>query len=118
MKNSGQKFWTLLAISLLLVIPSGFEPETHSLEGCCSIQLSYGTSIGKCGCKVRHFFANNKILDLKSDVGTVIERIIALGKGFGGLKLTDIQWVNSALVGQSGFRGFECGFEEGIAVRS
>ena len=28
---------------LLLVIPSGFEPETHSLEGCCSIQLSYGT---------------------------------------------------------------------------
>ena len=27
------------------VIPSGFEPETHSLEGCCSIQLSYGTSL-------------------------------------------------------------------------
>ena len=30
--------------SELSVIPSGFEPETHSLEGCCSIQLSYGTS--------------------------------------------------------------------------
>ena len=31
--------------SLLLkfVIPAGFEPTTHSLEGCCSIQLSYGT---------------------------------------------------------------------------
>jgi len=27
----------------LLVIPIGFEPMTHSLEGCCSIQLSYGT---------------------------------------------------------------------------
>ena len=27
-----------------VVIPSGFEPETHSLEGCCSIQLSYGTA--------------------------------------------------------------------------
>ena len=27
----------------LLVIPLGFEPKTHSLEGCCSIQLSYGT---------------------------------------------------------------------------
>ena len=27
------------------MIPSGFEPETHSLEGCCSIQLSYGTII-------------------------------------------------------------------------
>ena len=25
------------------VIPPGFEPGTHSLEGCCSIQLSYGT---------------------------------------------------------------------------
>ena len=27
----------------MLVIRSGFEPETHSLEGCCSIQLSYQT---------------------------------------------------------------------------
>ena len=26
-----------------MVIPLGFEPKTHSLEGCCSIQLSYGT---------------------------------------------------------------------------
>ena len=26
-----------------IVIPAGFEPTTHSLEGCCSIQLSYGT---------------------------------------------------------------------------
>ena len=30
---------------LLSVIRSGFEPETHSLEGCCSIQLSYRTII-------------------------------------------------------------------------
>ncbi len=36
--------------SLLLefVIPAGFEPTTHSLEGCCSIQLSYGTNSLKC----------------------------------------------------------------------
>ena len=27
----------------IFVIPPGFEPGTHSLEGCCSIQLSYGT---------------------------------------------------------------------------
>ena len=27
-----------------LVIPAGFEPTTHSLEGCCSIQLSYETN--------------------------------------------------------------------------
>lgn len=26
-----------------MVIEEGFEPSTHSLEGCCSIQLSYGT---------------------------------------------------------------------------
>ena len=28
---------------VFFVIPLGFEPKTHSLEGCCSIQLSYGT---------------------------------------------------------------------------
>jgi len=26
-----------------LAIPAGLEPATNSLEGCCSIQLSYGT---------------------------------------------------------------------------
>ena len=26
------------------VIRLGFEPKTHSLEGCCSIQLSYRTN--------------------------------------------------------------------------
>ncbi len=33
-----------------LVIPAGLEPATRSLEGCCSIQLSYETSI-ELGCK-------------------------------------------------------------------
>ena len=28
-----------------LVIPAGFEPTTDRLEICCSIQLSYGTSV-------------------------------------------------------------------------
>ncbi len=28
------------------VIPAGFEPATRSLEGCCSIQLSYETIAG------------------------------------------------------------------------
>ena len=28
---------------IILVIRLGFEPRTHSLEGCCSIQLSYQT---------------------------------------------------------------------------
>ncbi len=42
------------------VIPAGFEPTTHSLEGCCSIQLSYETKnkekqLQKCGAKVVHF---------------------------------------------------------------
>ncbi len=26
--------------------PAGFEPATSSLEGCCSIQLSYGPESG------------------------------------------------------------------------
>jgi hypothetical protein len=26
--------------------PAGFEPATHSLEGCCSIHLSYGRQEG------------------------------------------------------------------------
>ena len=35
----------LFALFSALVIPAGFEPTTHSLEGCCSIQLSYGTIV-------------------------------------------------------------------------
>ena len=31
------------AHSVFHVIRLGFEPKTHSLEGCCSIQLSYRT---------------------------------------------------------------------------
>ena len=31
--------------SLVVVIREGFEPTTRSLEGCCSIQLSYRTKI-------------------------------------------------------------------------
>ena len=31
------------AICFSFVIRLGFEPKTHSLEGCCSIQLSYRT---------------------------------------------------------------------------
>ena len=49
-----------------LVIPAGFEPTTHSLEGCCSIQLSYGTILcaifSKCCAKVIHFFQIRYIL--------------------------------------------------------
>ena len=36
----------------LVVIPPRLERGTHSLEGCCSIQLSYGTlKIGSKGIK-------------------------------------------------------------------
>ena len=40
-----------MRVSHCLVIRSGFEPETHSLEGCCSIQLSYQTS-SECACRM------------------------------------------------------------------
>ena len=57
------------------VIRTGFEPVTHSLEGCCSIQLSYRTSpfllksgglMSKEGAKVMLFFyfANRFLLHL------------------------------------------------------
>ena len=41
-----------------LVIQAGFEPTTHSLEGCCSIQLSYETIILRLNphCKITEFF--------------------------------------------------------------
>ena len=32
----------MLSVGLLLACPEGIEPPTHSLEGCCSIRLSYG----------------------------------------------------------------------------
>ena len=38
-----------------LVIRLGFEPKTHSLEGCCSIQLSYQT-ITLAAAKILLFF--------------------------------------------------------------
>lgn len=38
----------------LIVTPIGFEPMAHSLEGCCSIQLSYGAKF----CKLKIWNAN------------------------------------------------------------
>ncbi len=42
------------------VIPKRFERLTHALEGRCSIQLSYGTSL-ICGAKVVILFFNKQI---------------------------------------------------------
>ena len=41
------------------VIPLRFERKTHALEGRCSIQLSYGTSLN-CGAKVVLFVETTK----------------------------------------------------------
>ncbi len=38
----------------ILVIWLGFEPKTHSLEGCCSIQLSYQTDLVSLNCVQRY----------------------------------------------------------------
>jgi hypothetical protein len=39
-----------------LVRPSGLEPLTYSLEGCCSIRLSYGRSSMNNNQKIKNFF--------------------------------------------------------------
>ena len=44
---------------MLIVIPKRFERLTHALEGRCSIQLSYGTSL-IFGCKGSAFYENSK----------------------------------------------------------
>ena len=41
------------------VIPLGLEPKTHSLEGCCSIQLSYGTDTRTAAATVKRCKINN-----------------------------------------------------------
>ncbi len=43
-----------------IVIELGFEPKTHSLEGCCSIQLSYSTILFR-GAKVGVYFEYTKL---------------------------------------------------------
>ena len=54
----------------MLVIPLRFERRTHALEGRCSIQLSYGTSLN-CGAQVllfiriANFYAPFFIMDNK-----------------------------------------------------
>ena len=52
--------------ALFLVIPLGFEPKTHSLEGCCSIQLSYGTDpFAFCHSKLGGCLAGRKVCKYK-----------------------------------------------------
>ena len=62
---------------IILVIRLGFEPRTHSLEGCCSIQLSYQTILHKnaalrvqCGydvAKLVNFFYTSKSIYRNKD---------------------------------------------------
>ena len=59
------EIWSIkkpLKIQRLEVIPAGFEPATHSLEGCCSIRLSYET-IAKAGANIDiSFYSANVFL--------------------------------------------------------
>ena len=53
-----KKSCAMHSFSFFFVIRLGFEPKTHSLEGCCSIQLSYrtGLSIPFGECKDNNYF--------------------------------------------------------------
>ena len=109
----------------LFVIPSGFEPEAYCLEGSCSIQLSYGTDLllpnmwaipFKIGCKGSHFFANCKILHLKSYISAVVEGVVARDEAFRGPEFSDVERVVVLLLLQTLFALGECGAEKGVAV--
>lgn len=68
-----------------LVIGKGFEPLTHSLEGCCSIQLSYQTIIGFVGAKIGIFsikqaFLLKKLLLLRLGTERLAEILLLLGR--------------------------------------
>ena len=62
-----------MCVNHCLVIWSGFEPETHSLEGCCSIQLSYQTPCLHAPAHGRHLFACTRKI---TRVGTLNEAYI------------------------------------------
>ncbi len=99
------------------MIPSGFEPETHSLEGCCSIQLSYGTlDSSEIGCKGRYFLGYSKILHLKSYVGAVVEGVLSLHEGLAGDEGVDVERVVLTLFGQPLLTLGEGRAKEGVAV--
>ena len=97
----------------LQVIPLGLEPKTHSLEGCCSIQLSYGT---KSGCKGTHFLRYGQISSLKSYKSSVVEGIKARHEAFCSLEIADIQRVVLFLLSEAGLTFGKGGAEEGVAV--
>ena len=53
---------SLIRGALGFVTPLGFEPKTHSLEGCCSIQLSYGAPFAPA--KLLHYFNISNHFDM------------------------------------------------------
>jgi hypothetical protein len=59
----------------IIVIWLGFEPRTHSLEGCCSIQLSYQTFST---CKITFFFAILQTIDVFNFVASPQYEYIAV----------------------------------------
>ena len=54
--------------------------------------------------------------DRKTDVGTVVEGVVALNEGLRGLERTDVEGIGVALLLEALFAGFERGAEEGVAV--
>ena len=50
----------LLFMIIIIVIAKGFEPLTYSLEGSCSIQLSYATIVISSLYRIRTYVSNSK----------------------------------------------------------
>ena len=59
-----EKLFVRTSLSLISVIRLGFEPKTHSLEGCCSIQLSYRTILVLRVQRYCFFFSHANVLGI------------------------------------------------------
>src|SRR3974377_2136591 len=52
--HAGFRLLLQISTNLRMATPAGLEPATNSLEGCCSIQLSYGAAVGNQKSEVRN----------------------------------------------------------------
>ena len=79
-----------------VVRPAGIEPATYSLEGCCSIQLSYGRPLRSSGLRVLSCACGSGIMEESTES-------IALYFSYNSALKTQSSALGGGLVGARGF---------------